>query len=106
MFKRRSTQLALLGLVAFLSPSLAGADPVPEEYLVADYESCMEQSAQAQYSVEQRERYCDCTRDEFAKLSFDEYLQMTGDVLENDLSPTTTEYLETVHQICLPQVTQ
>ncbi len=51
MLKRRSMRLALLGLFAFLSPSLAEADPIPEEYLAADYESCMEQSAQAPYSV-------------------------------------------------------
>ena len=106
MLKHRLTRLALLGIVAFLAPSIAGAEPVPEEYLAADYELCMEQSAQAPYTVEQREKYCDCTRDEFAKLSFDEYLQMTGDVLENDLSPTTTAYLQGVDQTCRAQVAQ
>lgn len=106
MLKHRLTKLALLGLVAFFAPSIANAEPVPEEYLTADYEMCMEQSAAAPYTLEQRETYCDCTRDEFAKLEFDEYMQMTGDVLENDLSPTTTEYLQSVDQVCRGQVAQ
>ncbi len=106
MLERRTMRMILVGLIAIVTPSLAGAEPIPEEYLVADYELCMEQSAQAPYTVEQREKYCDCTRDEFAKLSFDEYLQMTGDVLENDLSATTTQYLQSVDQICRSQVTQ
>jgi hypothetical protein len=106
MPKHRLTKLALLGLVALLAPSIASAEPVPEEYLTADYELCMEQSAAAPYTLEQREAYCDCTRDEFAKLEFDEYMQMTGDVLENDLSPSTTEYLQSVDRICRGQVAQ
>jgi hypothetical protein len=106
MPKHRLTKLALLGLIALLAPSIASAEPVPEEYLTADYQLCMEQSAAAPYTLEQREAYCGCTRDEFAKLEFDEYMQMTGDVLENDLSPTTTEYLQSVDQICRGQVAQ
>lgn len=106
MLKHRSTKLVLLGFVAFLAPSIASAEPVPEAYLTADYDLCMEQSAAAPYTLEQRQGYCDCTRDEFAKLEFEEYLQMTGEVLENDLSPTTTEYLQSVDQICRGQVAQ
>ena len=106
MLKHRSTRLALLGFVAFLVPTLAAAEPVPEEYLNADYELCIEQSAAAPYTLEQRQAYCDCTRDEFAKLEFDEYMQMTGDVLENDMSATTQQYLQSVDQICRGQVAQ
>lgn len=106
MLKHRLTKLALLGLIALLAPSIASAEPVPEEYLTADYNLCMEQSASAPYTLEQREAYCGCTRDEFAKLSFDEYMQMTGDVLENDMSATTTQYLQTVDQDCRGQVAQ
>jgi hypothetical protein len=106
MPKHRSNGLALLGFVAFLAPSLVAAEPVPEEYLTADYELCIEQSSQAPYTLEQRQAYCDCTRDEFAKLDFDEYLQMTGDVLENDMSATTTQYLQSVDQICRAHVGQ
>jgi len=106
MLKHRSNRLALLGFVAFLAPSIASAEPVPEEYLTADYDLCMEQSAQAPYTLEQREAYCDCTRDEFAKLEFDEYMQMTGDVLENDMSASTTAYLESVDQICRAPLAQ
>lgn len=104
MLKHRLTKLALFGLVVLLAPSIAVAEPVPEEYLTADYNLCMEQSANAPYTVEQREAYCDCTRDEFAKLEFDDYMQMTGDVLENDMSATTQQYLQSVDQVCREHV--
>ncbi len=103
---RHRGRALLLSLIAASIPALASAEPVPEEYLNGEYENCMQQSASSPYTVTQRERYCECSRDEFSKLTFDEYMDLNGEVLENNLSPETTRYLESVHSQCSPHLTQ
>jgi hypothetical protein len=84
----------------------AGAEPIPEEYLTAEYENCMQQAAAASYTETQRQGYCSCSRDEFAKLSFEQYLKLNGEVLENQLSAETAQYLESVHATCASNLAQ
>ena len=102
----QSARVVLFGLTVLLAPAVANAEQVPQEYLTADYENCMAQSEGTAYTLVQRERYCQCTVGEFAKLDFDSYLQMTGEVLENAPSAETTQYLESVEATCAPNLTQ
>jgi hypothetical protein len=106
MKARQGARVALFGLAVLLAPVVAGAEPIPQEYLDADYQNCMQQSESTSYTEAQRQNYCRCSTDEIAKLEFDQYLQLTGEVLENNPSPETAAFLEGVGAACGKHLTQ
>ena len=107
MLVRRPTLPAIAGaFVACLVSTTAIAEPIPQEYLDGEYQNCMQQSASSQFSQDQRERYCSCTVEQFSQMHFEQYLEINGQVLEQNLSAETTTYLQGVHEVCKPHLSQ
>jgi hypothetical protein len=102
----RTVTIVLFGAAIAFAPSLGTAEPIPEEYLNAEYDNCMQQATSSSLSEAQRQQYCRCSTDEIGKLEFDQYLTLTGEVLENNPSPETAAFLEGIRTTCEAQLTQ
>jgi len=106
IFARFTLPVVAAAALACLAASGARAEAIPQEYLDGEYQNCMQQSASSQYGQDQREHYCHCTVEQFSQMDFEQYLEINGQVLEEQVSAETTTYLQGVHDACKSHLSQ
>lgn len=91
-------------MLVFLPFGFAAAQDIPLPLLESDRKSCKATCEKA-FSGKQCSQLCDCTIAAVqAKVSFDQYLQMTAEVSQNKLSKSNIALMDKIALQCSRQI--